>query len=282
MRCSGILKSARITFLKNIATAKNILALLLIFSTVHYVTRDLREVCETYSAGVHPFGLFLFTSTSYYTCFMYLFSYLLMICDAPFLDDIQTQVLLRTGRTKWALGQVIYIFVLNLFFWLFVLFSCFANAYPYIDLSLSWGRIFTSLASHTIFLTGFGAQAQIINNYTLLLAFLISFALQILMTFLLGLATFDINLATEKRIGITVPSAMLLFHFQFIGGFGFPYVLLKISPVSLANLMLLDPKKMGTFPTLRYAFLFFIVGNAALILLSTRIARGKSFCESRY
>ena len=102
------------------------------------------------------------------------------------------------------------------------------------------------------------------------------------MTFLLGLATFDVNLATEKRIGITIPVAMIMFHFQFIGGFGFTYALLKISPVSLANLMLLDPKKLGTFPTLRYAFLFFTIGNAVLILLSTRIARSKSFCESRY
>lgn len=281
-RFSCILKSARITLLKNALAAKNILALLLAFSTLHYITRDLIEVCSAYSVGVQPLGLFVFSTTSYYSDFMFMFSFLLIMCDAPFLDDMQTGVVLRIGRTSWALGQAVYIAIVSVAFWLFVLLGCAINVLPWVDSSLSWGKIFISMASHVISLSGFGASSAIINNFTVLEAFGLSFGLNVLLFFFMGLATFNVNLATGKRYGVVVPFAMMMFHWQFIGGFGFPYVLLKISPVSLANLMLLDPMARGTFPTHLYALAFFGIGCLGLILLSVFFARRKGFYELNY
>lgn len=277
-----ILKSARITLLKNILSPKNILGLLLVFSTLHYITRDLLDICNAYSVNIQPLGLFVFSTTSYYSCFMFMFSFLLIMCDAPFLDDMQTGVVLRIGRSNWVLGQIIYIAVISILFWLFILLGCIINVLPNLDTNLSWGKVFISMASHLISVSGFGASSAVINNFTIIEAFGLCFILNVLLSFFMGLTTFNMNLATNKRYGIVIPFAMIMFHWQFIGGFGFPYKLLKISPVSLANLMLLDPMSKTAFPTHQYSLSFFFVGCTFMILASVFLVQRKGFYELDY
>ena len=90
-----------------------------------------------------------------------------------------------------------------------------------------------------------------------------------------------VNLAAGKKYGVMFPFAMIFFHWQFLGGFGFPYVLLKISPVSLANLMLLDPDAKTVFPSHSYALIFFLTGIALCVVLALRLIRRKPLTASR-
>lgn len=280
--CSHVLKSARISLLKNWPTWKNLVAMLLIFSTAYYLTRGLPELCDAYNARVQPLGVFVFSTTSYFTGFMYLFSFLLIMCDAPFIDDTQTQVILRVGKTAWLWGQILYIALTTLAFWLLTVAACIINLLPYCEFSISsWGKIIISMARDLFATPGFGVSAAIVNNYSLMQGFFWALLLQMLMTLFMGLIVLCVNLGTGKKYGVMVPFAMLFFHWQFIGGFGFPYVLLKVSPVSLANLMLLDPQAKTVFPTLSYASIFFLAGIALCVVLALRLIRRRPLTVSR-
>lgn len=280
--CSHVLKSAKITILKNWPTWKNLVAMLLVFSAGYYLTRGLPELCREYNSRVQPLGVFVFSTTSFFTGFMYLFSYLLIMCDAPFIDDAQTQVILRVGKSAWILGQILYIALTTLVFWLLTVAACAVNLIPYCEMSTaSWGRILISMARKLIAVPGFGVTRAVVNNYTVMQAFLWALGLNLLMTFFMGLIVLCVNLAAGKKYGVMFPFAMIFFHWQFLGGFGFPYVLLKISPVSLANLMLLDPDERTVFPSHSYALIFFLTGIALCVVLALRLIRRKPLTASR-
>lgn len=280
--CSHVLKSAKISLLKNWPTWKNLIAMLLVFSTAYYLTRGLPELCNKYNTRVQPLGIFVFSTTSSFSGFMYLFSFMLIMCDAPFIDDTQTQVILRVGKTAWLWGQILYIALTTLVFWLLAVTACVVNLLPYCEFSVSsWGKIIISMAKDLLAVPGFGVSSAIVNNYTPMQAFLWALLLQMLMTFFMGLVVLCVNLATRKKYGVMFPFIMIFFHWQFIGGFGFPYVLLKISPVSLANLMLLDPQAKTVFPTLPYALSFFLSASALFIVLALQLVRRKPLTVSR-
>ena len=82
--------------------------------SVHLYTRGLWDICsyvgEPMSPWIFPF-LFIFR----YMKIEFMIPLVFIFCDAPFVDSNQMYVMLRTDRTTWGIGQVLYIFAGSFF-----------------------------------------------------------------------------------------------------------------------------------------------------------------------
>ncbi len=61
-----------------------------------------------------------------------------MFCNAPFMDDQQMFVLVRTGRLRWFAGQLAYIVAANLVYFLWTALTTVLVLIPQVGFSTDW------------------------------------------------------------------------------------------------------------------------------------------------
>ena len=85
-----------------------VVGLFLIFY-VYNLTAPIVKFCKEVNYAVSPW-LFPYFFSNSTTLLLFMLAFVLYLCDAPFLDQQQVFVLLRTGRQKWTVGQLLYFF----------------------------------------------------------------------------------------------------------------------------------------------------------------------------
>ncbi len=120
-----------------------IAALLLIFSsTVSVAFCDVARASDTrLSCWMLPFLLY-----DRYLQFCIALCLIMLFCDAPFLDNLQPYCLQRLGRTRWFLGQMVYILSCSLLFFLFAWFCLILLCSRRISWTPDWGSCLQMLA----------------------------------------------------------------------------------------------------------------------------------------
>lgn len=83
-----------------------VVGLFLIFY-VYNLTAPIVKFCKEVNYAVSPW-LFPYFFSNPTTLLLFMLAFVLYLCDAPFLDQQQVFVLLRTGRQKWTVGQLLY------------------------------------------------------------------------------------------------------------------------------------------------------------------------------
>lgn len=73
----------------------------------------LRQYAQDVGLAVTPY-FFAFQMDDGITRMLFYFGVVLLFCNAPFMDDQQMFVLVRTGRLRWFAGQLAYIVAANL------------------------------------------------------------------------------------------------------------------------------------------------------------------------
>ena len=68
-----------------------------------------------------PIWIFPFIYYQFYTKLSYMVLIILLFCNAPFTDQNQVFVLMRSGHKKWLLGQILYIVTASGLFYAFLL-----------------------------------------------------------------------------------------------------------------------------------------------------------------
>ncbi|WP_025688567.1 hypothetical protein [Paenibacillus zanthoxyli] len=210
--------------------------------------------------------VFPFISNFSYTQRFMMLGIVFLFCDAPFVNEGQPYLLIRSGRTHWALGQILYIMLATAIYFLFLAVISILMLTPNLFLSTDWGKLLGTLAQTSVgqdFNVHLPISYKIQTMYTPVQAFSLSLLLDWCAGTLLGLTIFITNIYLNRAIGAILASAIILLDVAVYNNFtDYAY---HFSPVSMARLAVLDPSGMSLRPTFLYACIFFM---AAIIVLS--------------
>ncbi|AJA48567.1 hypothetical protein CPAST_c24980 [Clostridium pasteurianum DSM 525 = ATCC 6013] len=244
-----------------------ILAALLFLMLWNYVNPIL-SFSKIVNYRVAPW-LFPYISNWYFTQMLMMLGIVFLFCDAPFMDECQTYLMVRSGRIPWGAGQVLYIMLGTAIYFLFIVIISILILSPSLFLSNGWGKVLGTLAQ-TNAGQKYGILLPISYNiqlqYTPIEALLLSFLLQWCAGTMVGLVMFIINIYLKRSIGAIVGSSIVLF--DFVVANSLPYYYYHFSPSSMARLTILDPTGMSPRPTNLYAYIFFIIGIIVLSVIS--------------
>lgn len=243
------------------------IAALLIIMVQIYVD-DMQKVADLLGTKISVW-IFPFLYAQFHTKVIFTLPVVLMFCNAPFTDKNQIFVHTRTGRARWLLGQIVYIFIASAFYYLFVLLISIILTVFIAEPSFDWGKTINMIA-----FSGVAQQAGsfyldvpplILEFFTPLQAVFFTLLTSWLSAILLGLIVFFFNLITETRfIGIIISSALVVWT-VLVSNDGFKEFM-RFSPVSWNTLNNIDAGKMTPYPSFGYCMCVYAVLISALII----------------
>lgn len=230
--------------------------------------------------GDMPIWIFPFIYQQFHTKLIYTLPLVLLFCNAPFTDQNQIFVYMRTGRAKWLCGQVLYIITASAFYYFFILGISLLSTLISGGSSLSeWGSTLKTLANTNaaqFFQHPFvEVSYTVVKFFTPLQAVWFTFLLSWINAVNIGLIIFLFNLASGSRfLGVLLSSAVIVFS-----AVTDDYVLpkaLPYSPVSWITLNNIDVGKTTTNPSFGYCILVYAVILAVLLAGIFTLGRRKS------
>lgn len=188
-------------------------------------------------------------------CCVYLFS------DVPFLQYSKMYSLVRMGRLKWALAQILSIFETAFMFCLYMCIVPLVLCIPNIELTGEWGKII-----HTLSLTN-ASRLYSINiyiPYEVLVrlepmeAMLLAFGLSTLLISFFGIFMFAVSLIFKRNIAVVAASAVIVWSVAVYNMYKllYPYAPVLWLDISQIGQLFYGIKR---FPDLKYILLSFLL-----------------------
>lgn len=212
------------------------IAILLLFLS-HYLTAEMRDfsVDTGYKIAPYYFPLML---NQWYVRILLIFPIVLIFCDAPFVENSQDFIIIRSGKKIWCLGQIMYVFITSFIYTAFILITPIITNLPYINFTEDgWGKVFNTFSYTNVvqyYKLKFGLSSRILDNFSPEQAMFYSFILFFTATIFLGMLIFALNIISNNKIlGLTVASIFILLDISISADMSF---LLWISPVSWSDL----------------------------------------------
>lgn len=206
---------------------------------------SLRTFLEMHQLKATPFLFsFLFIHPSVIFCF--LAGVALLFSNAPFFNRSQMYLTIRTGKIVWAVGQICYIILGSVLYFLMLYLMSLIFLFPHISFRNEWGNVWNTLARTDAGLnSGIPLQVpvDILNQFKPLEALGWTCMMGILNAVLIGLVLFFCNLFLKREVGIAAAMLVILA----------PYRLSFMpTPVHyLATAAWLDPSYLFYSPTYR-------------------------------
>ncbi len=249
------------------------IAVFLIIMTLIYVD-DIKKVSYVTGSGV-PVWIFPFLYSQFYTKVLFTLPVVLMFCDAPFVDKNQLFIMMRTTRTKWLCGQILYIILASGVYYLFIFAVSILSTVFYGDYSLEWGKTLTALAynssvAYEANVYSLSVSRIVVEYFTPLSACFYTFILSWLSAVFLGLLIFVCNLFTGSRIwGIAASSFFIVISLSAKGIRNMD----RFSPVTWSTLDGVDVGGLTLRPSFGYCistYTVLIAGMATLVFIFGR------------
>ena len=205
---------------------------------------------------------------------MTILAFVLLICDAPFLNRQQQFVLQRVGKVRWLIGQLLYLLVLSLAAAVLTWVLSWIVLLPEVEWTTQWGAGIQSATRHYsdhVVRPPFTVTSVILKQWTAMGATGWVFLMQVLIGMFLGELVMVCNLWTRRGVGVSLAVFWVLLATiveRFTGYIGYVKYLAWCSPLSWMDLTLVG-KTANWNPPLGYALgmlLLLCVGLAALAL----------------
>lgn len=244
------------------------IAVFLLIMTLMYAD-NIKKIAEITGNGI-PMWIFPFLYSQFYAKVLFTLPVVLMFCDAPFVDKNQLYIMMRTTRTRWLCGQLLYIFFASGIYYLFLFADSILATVFYGDFSLEWGKTLTALAysptvAYEAGVYSLSVSSKVVEYFAPLLACFYTFILSWLSGILLGLVVFVFNLFTGSKIwGIAVCSILIIITIPARGR----YLWDRFSPISWSTLDQVDVGGLTTHPSLAYILTVYAI---LIVLLSTSV-----------
>ena len=250
--------------------------------SVHLYTRGLWDICsyvgEPMSPWIFPF-LFIFR----YMKIEFMIPLVFIFCDAPFVDSNQMYVMLRTDRTTWGIGQVLYIFAGSFFYMFVLMMSTIVLNIGHIKWDNTWGNVL-GLAGTSTVQTVLGHATDtvkvlgiVIKYFTPVQAMFFSALLMWLSFVLTGLIIYVFNIITgTKFIGVCVASFFIIFTAVADG----KSMITRVSPMSWNSLNNIDIGGMTQYSGIVYVLTLYIVMIVILSVIAVAAGRKTSINSS--
>jgi hypothetical protein len=196
-------------------------------------------------------------------------TFVLLICDAPYVDTQQYYIVVRTGKEKWLIGEFLFTVTISAVFVLLIWIICLFMGLGHISLRTDWGDALQSLANPNRY-TGL-IQSALINNYSAIGSTVLCAAMLWMMFTMLSVLTVMLRMLLNKAVALFVVSVTAILDFYiyiYMSNYDYIYWL---SPVSWVNPLLTEQTSMpGAY--VRMAILIF--ANLLFVGLTC-------FCTSR-
>ncbi len=191
-----------------------IIAYTLFFS--YYFTQNLPTACEVMNMKISPWIFPHLTSQSLVIIYISV-PLIVMFCDAPYLDDTQPYIIIRSRRRLWAAGQILYTAITALLYTLLLFVTTIAVNLPHIEFTTGWGEMTTDINTNNALLQypkGYlFVEEFIVNNFSVAKAMILSLLLFWLGSFLIGMIILCLNMITTSRLaGSVAASFVILFR----------------------------------------------------------------------
>lgn len=179
------------------------IAVFLLVLTLMYA-EDFKTVAN-YLNNAAPVWIFPFMYTSSSAKVLFTLPVILLFCDAPFIDKNQMFMMMRTSRTKWICGQIIYIISAGGIYYFFIFAVSVLSMIFFGEPSLEWDKSIVTSAYDRSVASSTGVSSLNISRITVefftpLLACFYTFIMSWLSAVFLGLLIFACNLFTGSRV----------------------------------------------------------------------------------
>ncbi|KIR02618.1 hypothetical protein P261_01433 [Lachnospiraceae bacterium TWA4] len=219
------------------------------------------------SQWVYPFA-FSF-ELSYFAIFL---CFIILIADAPFMEDYQLFYFIRNRKCKWYATQVLYIAVASVLYFMMVQCILWIYLIPYMKFQSEWGSIIYNISMMRR-ISFFDVAPSVLENFTPFMALVHSLVLTMLTGFFLGLVIFDFNLLFKRGVGVVI--AMFFSVGAKLVGDLVVKEIHYLSPLSWVNLGYYKDKQLGLpiwYPYVAYALLL-----TGLIILGYYLVKKRPF-----
>ena len=217
-----------------------------------------------------PVWIFPFLYMSSTAKVLFTLPVILLYCDAPFIDKNQMFVMMRTSRTKWLCGQIIYIISAGGVYYFFIFAVSVLSVIFSGEPSFEWDKVIVTAAYDSSVLVKADVASLTISRttvefFTPLLACFYTFIMSWLSAVFLGLLIFACNLFTGSRIwGIASSSFFVVLTLVA----KLRKYLDRFSPVTWSSLDGIDVGGLTVRPSIGYctsAYAVLIIGLTAAI-----------------
>lgn len=222
------------------------IALFIVLIFIHSLTKGLSDICDYTGVKSSPWT-FPFLYMQYYNKMLFFFPLILIFSNAPFIDKNQLYVLIRTGRNKWCIGQMLYIVVASALYFAFVMVFSIVLNLDCIEFTGEWGKLLNTLANTTMgtkFQLGFSPERNVINMFSPISAMWFTFLHSWISGVILGFVIFLFNMKI-KGSGTFLASFLLVFSAVAAKQTS----LVKMSPVSWSTLNYIQLKPNDGLPS---------------------------------
>lgn len=225
-------------------------ALVLVF--INMVISPVVDLAKSVNESVTPWLVPFIMSDNYMIIVIFVCA-VILFCDAPFIDEQQPYIIIRSNRICWAAGQILYIIISGLIFSLFLFISICINLISVINFSFDWGKTIGTLAQTDAgiqFDSYISFDYSIMVNFNAIQATVLVLFLVWTISVLLGLLIFFINTHLSNIIGPIVAFAFVLV--QYLLPIIRVDILYYFSPVSWVNLKNIDFKGISFYPSFEF------------------------------
>lgn len=244
---------------KSMTNPRILVIIILIPSLLSLAIGPINDFARITGYKVRPFLMpFLFSDS--YMVFMITLCVILLFCDAPFLDDFQPYIIIRSGRVRWVVSQILYIMIMSFILLIIINGSILLLSLRTVSFGSDWGKVLNTLAQTDAayqFEIRLGISYQVILKYTPFEAMALSSFLFWLICVFMGLLMFVINFFTSRTYGaiVGIGFALLTFALSRI-----TTTLVFFSPTAWANIGLFHSNLGISQPTLIYCLSVLIIG----------------------
>ena len=244
-----------------------IMLLLLLFANVSQFCSEINSFSSSIGTQTNALGILpnIYNSGKLFRVIIQL-GIILMFSNAPFKNNDSLFCVMRTGYTKWCVGQLLYIISASFIYTisLFVLTNiCCIKTLGY---SLTWGKTFSTLRMVDNFKYPVPSKIQI--QYSPSEALLHTMLLIFFLSLLFGLIIFLMASIFGKSSGVFVTVTLVLLGLM-PDFCSHPAAVSKLSPCSLTQLNLVDKLGISAYPSLTYAYT--VLGILIIVLLAGTI-----------
>lgn len=183
--------------------------------------------------------LFLAVTNTNYTAFTIWAGFILLICDIPYHEKGIYQYLLRTSRSSWLYGQLLYLVIITVLYFLYLFFLIFLMIMPQVTIKLEWTKPFFQMVNLPMkygIKNWFVFPVSIMRGQTPGILFGKCVVLNFLAGILTGFLTILFHMFWKDGLGIAVGAVELGFDYWVTVVLLGQDRLLYISPLSLARI----------------------------------------------
>lgn len=253
-------------------TGKTLLIALLILFYIRGIETPLADFSMAVGEPVTPWTFSVLMNDDVFP-FVLTILYIIWVCDAPFMTQIHLYIVSRSGKIRWAAGEIMFLGIGTFIYTGFCYLCSLLCVLPHLGFESRWGKVLGTLAftnASLEFPMPFIIQASVLNRFGYMEALGYTLLFMWGTLFVLGLLIFLLNWLTKNITGTVIAFGLAALDITITNMLSDRWR--SISPISM---MRISTATGGYSISIQYIVLFALSMIGVMILTITGAARRK-------